>query len=138
MKRGLHVAGEGPARAVWDTPPHPLPLQWDGVGLGTDPPAAKRGPGLRWRVPICSGSVSSVCGVGLVISGGFTERPWIVDCGQSWGRGDGHQPCFCPPFPGGSHPRQGLPRVLQLLPQRQITKPYPGWELGGLHSGSQG
>ena len=90
------------------------------------------GPGLPWRVPICSGSVSSVCGVGLVISGGFTERPWIVDCGRSWGRGDGNQPYFCPPLPGGSHPRQGLPRVSQLLPQCQITKPHPGWELGGL------
>lgn len=58
-------------------PPAPPPprLQWDGVGLGTDPPAAKPGswsalecPHLLWACVLCTG-------VGLLISGDFTERP---------------------------------------------------------------
>ena len=79
MKRGLHVAGEGPARAVWDTPPHPLPLQWDGVGLGTDSLAANPGawpalasPHLLWVCVLC-------------MWGGAGDLRWLhrasLDCG---------------------------------------------------------
>ena len=57
-------------------PPEPHPrcngMEW---AWGQTRQQPSLGPGPPWSVPICSGPVSSVRGVGLLISGDFTERP---------------------------------------------------------------
>ena len=66
MRPGLHPRGGTSQSCLGHTPstprtPPPPPLQWDGVGLGTDPPAAKPGswsalecPHLLWACVLCT------------------------------------------------------------------------------------
>lgn len=57
MRRGPHVTREGPARAVWDTPPPPraAAVGWSGLG---DRPASSQAWGL-----VCPGESPSALGL---------------------------------------------------------------------------